>query len=389
MQPEFIPYGRQNVTAYDIERVVKVLQSPYLTQGPTVPLFEKSLSHKFSSSHVVAVNSATSALHISCLALGLKPGDIVWTSPISFVASANCALYCGASVDFVDIDIDTGLISISALESKLELAVQNNCLPKILIPVHLAGTSCDMKSIHDLCRKHDILILEDASHAVGARYLDAPVGSCEYSDAAVFSFHPVKIITSGEGGAVSTSDPSIYQKLLLLRSHGITKDASKFTFPASDPWYYEQQCLGFNYRLTDIQAALGLAQLERLDEIIDQRNRLFNYYTELLAGTSVSLLPIPSSCTSSVHLAIASLPSSSLSDYRNIFAFMRTHNIGVQLHYLPIHLHPFYRDLGFSPGDFPSAELYSIKHLSLPLFPGLTKANQEHIVSSLLCALKS
>ena len=383
MNSDFIPYGRQEVTPNDIDSVVRILQSPWLTQGPTVPLFEQSLSARTSDSHVVAVNSATSALHIACLALGLKSGDIVWTSPISFVASANCALYCGASVDFVDIDISTGLISAEALKRKLLWADTNNCLPKILIPVHLAGSSCDMEAIYNLCRPYDIFILEDASHAVGASYNGSPVGSCEFSHAAVFSFHPVKIITSGEGGAIATRDSSLYRKLCLLRSHGITKDPTEFLEPTNDPWYYEQQYLGLNYRLTDIQAALGLSQLERLDDIVSTRNHLYNNYLQLLDDSSVSLLPIPPSCRSSVHLAIVRLPTSTISRYRTIFNFMRSKNIGVQLHYLPIHLQPYYRQLGFTRGDFPCSELYSVSHFSLPLYPGLDFSQQEYIVSTL------
>ena len=285
-----IPYGRQNITHQDIEAVIDVLKSPAITQGNKVPEFENKICTSVNSSYAVAVNSATSALHIACKALGVEPGDYVWTSPITFVASSNCALYCGASVDFVDIDYETGLISISKLEEKLKLAASKNILPKILIPVHLGGASCDMKRIHELSKIYDFRVIEDASHAIGGRYKDFNVGSCKFSDITVFSFHPVKIITTGEGGIATTNSREISERMRLLRSHGITKDESKFIYNSRKPWKYEQQELGFNYRMTDIQAALGISQLTRLKQIVSSRNNIAKLYKDLLIGSRASLI---------------------------------------------------------------------------------------------------
>lgn len=383
MSTPFIPYGRQTISDADIAAVVKVLRGPWLTQGPAVPAFEKAFASSVHASHAVAVNSATSALHLSCLALDLGPGDRLWTSPITFVASANCALYCGAEIDFVDVDPSTGLVCLDALQKKLLFAAENGTLPKVIVPVHLAGTSCAMHEIESLVRPYGIRIVEDASHAVGAKYRGLPVGSCTYSDISVFSFHPVKIITSAEGGAATTSDSVLSDKIALLRSHGITKDIDRFEFSPAGPWTYEQQQLGFNYRLTDLQAALGLSQLERLDTIVAERNRLFLRYSSLLKGLPVELLSIPDDCYSSLHLAVILLQGQSISKHREVFVGLRNAGIGVQLHYSPVHLQPYYRKKGFKVGDFPHAESYACSAISLPLFPGLTPFDQERVVSVL------
>ena len=378
----FVPYGRQTITEADIRAVVDVLRSPYLTQGPVVPSFEQAVAQKVCATYGVAVNSATSALHIACLSLGLESGDWLWTSPISFVASANCGLYCGASVDFVDIDESSGLMSLTALEEKLIWASANGKLPKLVVPVHLAGASCDMKSIYTLAQKYGFYILEDASHAVGGSYGSKPVGCCAYSDITVFSFHPVKIITTAEGGMAVTNSAILAEKMTNLRSHGITKDKANFVMGNYQPWVYEQQDLGFNYRLTDVQAALGLSQLERLDAIINSRNKLLVNYEGLINRTNIpiQILQIPPNVKSSVHLAIILLDKGFSHVYGKLFNFLRSRNVGVQLHYMPIHMQPFYQNMGFSIGDFPHAESYSQRALSLPLFPGLELSQQRTIV---------
>ena len=329
------------------------------------------------------MNSATSALHLACIALGLGPGDILWTSPITFVASANCARYCGAKVDFVDIDPYTGLISLGALQDKLLLASKSNNLPKVIVPVHLAGTSCPMRELELLVRPYGIQIIEDASHALGATSQGAPVGSCPHSDIAVFSFHPVKIITTAEGGAASTNNPYFAEQMALLRSHGITKDQTCFEFDSPGPWSYEQQQLGFNYRLTDLQASLGLSQLGRLSEIVSERNRLHSTYRHLLADLPVELLHIPPDCYSALHLAVIRLKGFTTVRHREVFTALRQAGIGVQLHYSPVHLQPYYRRLGFGEGNFPHAEAYGSSAISLPLFPGLTENEQHYVVSVL------
>jgi len=383
MSSPLIPYGRQSLSEADISSVVEVLRSPWLTQGPVVPAFEAALAEALGSRHAVAVNSATSALHLACLALGLGPGDILWTSPITFVASANCALYCGASVDFIDIDPSTGLISLELLHKKLLQAAGSGTLPKVIVPVHLAGTSCAMDDIESLVRPYGIKIIEDASHAVGARFRGVPVGSCQHSDISVFSFHPVKIITTAEGGAVTTNDLHLADQIALLRSHGITKEADRFEYEPAGPWSYEQQLLGFNYRLTDLQAALGLSQLNRLSEIVAERNRLYHRYHSLLDVLPLQLLQIPSHCYSALHLAVIRLQGDFASRHRFIFEQLRNAGIGVQLHYTPVHLQPFYRRMGFSIGDFPNAEAYAHSAISLPLFPGLLDEQQDHVVNIL------
>ena len=370
-QQAFLPYGKQKITEADITAVESVLRSPFLTQGPAVPTFEKTVADKVNSQYGVAVNSATSALHIACLALGLGPGDRLWTSPITFVASANCGRYCGAEVDFVDIDPATSLMSVKALEQKLQQAEQEGKLPKVVVPVHLTGSSCDMAVIGSLAKRYGFACLEDASHAIGGRYKSEPVGNCLYSDITVFSFHPVKIITTGEGGLATTNDPVLAQRMAELRSHGITKDEERFERPAAGPWSYEQQRLGFNYRMTDLQAALGLSQLERLDAIVAERNNQLQRYRSLLADLPVQLLEIPDDVLSSVHLAVIRLSNATSEQHRRVFEGLRAAAIGVQLHYTPVHLQPYYRKLGFHEGDFPEAEVYATNAISLPLYPGL------------------
>ena len=383
----FVPYGRQTITEADIASVVDVLRSPFLTQGPAVPIFEQAVAAKVGARYGVAVNSATSALHIACLALGLGPGDQLWTSPITFAASANCALYCGATVNFVDIEPSTGLMSMAALQSKLEQAEGQGTLPKVVVPVHLAGSSCDMAAIGALAERYGFAVLEDASHAIGGRYQGEPVGNCRHSAITVFSFHPVKIITTGEGGLATTNDPELAQQMAELRSHGIVRDAERFEQPNPGPWAYEQQQLGFNYRLTDIQAALGLSQLKRLDEIIAERNRQLQRYLELLEDLPLQLLEVPAEVLSSVHLAVMRLQQATAEQHRSVFEGLRAAEIGVQLHYTPVHLQPYYRKIGFDEGDFPVAEAYATNAISLPLFPGLTDQEQQHVRASLASLL--
>ena len=374
-----LPYGRQTVSASDIAAVLEVLQSPFLTQGPAVPAFEDAIALKVNARNGVAVNSATSALHIACLALGLVPGDRLWTSSITFVASANCGRYCGAIVDFVDIDPATGLMSISALHKKLREAELDGTLPKVVIPVHLTGASCDMASIGLLAERYGFAVLEDASHAIGGLYRRQPVGNCSYSSITVFSFHPVKIITTGEGGLATTNDPQLAQHMAELRSHGIVREPNRFELPPVGPWAYEQQRLGFNYRMTDLQAALGLSQLQRLDQIVVERNRQLQLYQELLTDLPVQLLKVPEDVLSSVHLAVIRLQHANAQQHRTIFEGLRSAGIGVQLHYSPVHLHPYYRSLGFAEGQFPEAEAYAKSAISLPLFPGLEPDDQKRV----------
>ncbi len=381
---KYIPYGKHYVTKEDIKAVVDVLKNKNITQGEMVPKFEKKLSNIVYSEFAVAFNSATSALHIACLALGLKQGDIVWTSPNTFVASANCARFCRANIDFVDINPKTGLMCIKKLEEKLIIAKKNNLIPKILIPVHLCGTSCDMRKIFELSKEYGFSIIEDASHAIGAKFYNMPIGNCEFSDITVFSFHPVKIITTGEGGVATTNKKKLAEKMSKLRTHGITKQKNQMkNNNGFGSWYYEQQDLGFNYRLTDFQAALGISQLNRLDSIIKKRHSIFNYYERLLIDVPVNLLQTTKNSYSSFHLCVIRLKNESKTFHKNVFEHLRANQIGVQLHYLPVHLHPYYRDLGFKEGDFPEAELYSRNAISIPIFPGLTKKKQEYIVSKI------
>jgi UDP-4-amino-4,6-dideoxy-N-acetyl-beta-L-altrosamine transaminase len=384
----FLPYGRQTITEADITAVESILRSPFLTQGPAVTAFEQLVAAQAGASHGVAVNSATSALHIACLALRLGPGDLLWTSPITFVASANCGRYCGADVDFVDIEPATGLMSVMALEQKLQQADRSGTLPKVVVPVHLTGASCDMAAIGALAQRYGFDVLEDASHAIGGRYQGEPVGNCRHSAITVFSFHPVKIITTGEGGLATTNDPQLAQLMAQLRSHGIVREPERFEQPPAGPWVYEQQQLGFNYRMTDLQAALGLSQLQRLDEIVAERNLQLQLYRELLADLPVQLLEVPENVLSAVHLAVVRLQKVTPEQHRQVFEGLRVAGIGVQLHYSPVHLQPYYLALGFAEGQFPEAEAYASSAISLPLFPGLTAIDQERVVADLAQQLK-
>ncbi len=378
-----IPYGKQTITREDIKSVVKVLKEPFLTQGPMVDRFEKQFSSKTLSKYAVSVNSATSGLHIACLALGLKENDWLWTSPITFVASANCGLYCGAKIDFVDIDPSTGLMCMEKLKLKLHKAENENKLPKIIIPVHLAGTSCNMKVLKKLSERYKFSIIEDASHATGGKYDDMPVGCCKYSSISVFSFHPVKIITSGEGGIATTNNKNLYEKMKYLRSHGVIKNREEFIGNNYEPWIYEQQALGFNYRLTDIQCALAISQLKKLDQIVKERNSLLERYKFLLSDLPVSLLDKPGNVYSSFHLAIVRINEKNASLHKRVFQNLRKKGIGVQLHYFPVHLQPFYIKFGFKIGDFPNAEDYAKNAITIPLYPGLKRKQQEYVVKSL------
>ena len=382
-QHQFIPYSRQNIDRDDIKAVLQALRGEYITQGPLINKFEDKICDSVNSKYSIVVNSATSALHLACLALQLKKNDLLWTSPISFVSSANCGRYCNAEVDFVDIDSSTGLMDTLALSKKLKEAERIGRLPKVLIPVHLCGTSCDMKEISKICSDYQVSIIEDASHALGGRYLKNNIGCCEYSDLSVFSFHPVKIITTGEGGAVTTNNFTLFEKIKELRTHGITKDPNKFIRDEKAPWIYEQQDLGYNYRLTDIQCALGISQISKLEKIVKKRNDLFERYKELLNPLPLELLEIPKGCYSSLHLAVIRLNNKNKEFHLNVFMSLKSKGIGVQVHYHPIHLQPYYRDLGFKKGDFPEAEFYSNNAISIPLYPGLTYEQQVYIVKKI------
>ncbi len=387
MEQKFIPYGKQKITEEDINSVVKVLRSDFITQGDKVPEFEQLICTSLDVQYATAVNSATSALHLACLVLGLAKGDILWTSPITFVASANCGRYCGAEIDFVDIEDKTGLVSIEMLKLKLEKAKQINKLPKIFIPVHLSGSSCDMRSIKRLSKEYGFRIIEDASHAIGGKYLKKPIGNCDFSDITIFSFHPVKIITSGEGGIMTTNNKLIDEKMKMLRSHGITKDIEKFKLPIPGPWAYEQQELGYNFRMTDIQASLVISQLNRLEENVHKRNTILDFYKESLKGLPIEFLEIPEDCYSACHLAIIKLVNFSRDFHKKFFENMRSLGIGVQLHYSPVHLQPYYRKYGFKEGDFPMAEKYAKTALSIPLFPDLTKDEQIRVINTIKKAI--
>ena len=381
----FLPYGRQTITEADIAEVVEVLRSPYLTQGPAIQAFEQKVASKVGAKHGVACNSATSALHLGCMALGLGEGDYLWTTPITFVASANCGRYCGANIDFVDIDPKTGLMSIPKLAKKLEEAELKGKLPKIVVPVHLCGTSCEMATINKLSKQYGFAILEDASHAIGGSYGNKPVGSCAYSSICVFSFHPVKIITTGEGGLAVTNDPQLAERMTELRSHGITKNPERFERTAPGAWSYEQQSLGYNYRMTDIQANLGLNQLKRLDSIVTERRQLLANYQVLLKNLPLKLLEIPSNVSSSVHLAVIQLNDPFRQ--KEVFDGLRKRGIGVQVHYTPVHLQPYYRRLGFKEDQYPEAENYARKSISIPLYPGLKEQDQKRVVEALTTLL--
>ena len=387
IEAKYLPYGRQTITQEDINSVIQVLKSDYLTQGPMIKEFEEKVCKKVNANFAAGFNSATSALHIACLALGLNEGDWLWTSPITFVASANCGCFCKAKIDFVDIDANTGLMSIEKLKIKLKNAEKYGKLPKIIIPVHLAGSSCEMKTIYELSKIYGFSIIEDASHAIGGEYLNKKVGSCIYSQITVFSFHPVKIITTGEGGMAVCNNEEIHKKLSKLRSHGITKNKKNFQAPNNDPWYYEMQELGYNYRITDLSCALGISQLKRLDQIIKERNILYKYYESLLQDLPVRLLQIPNDVKSSVHLGIIRLNRNDKEFYRKVFNTFRKNNIGVQLHYNPVHLQPYYKKRGFKIGDFPISEKYSIDAISLPLFPQIKYNEIDRVIKCLKSAL--
>jgi UDP-4-amino-4,6-dideoxy-N-acetyl-beta-L-altrosamine transaminase len=376
-----IPYGRQSISDADVKAVVDTLQSDFLTQGPAIPAFEEALAKYCKVPYAIAVNSATSALHIACLALDVKAGDRVWTSPISFVASANCALYCGAKVDFVDVEPDTGLMSVKALAAKLQQAAANNTLPKVLIPVHLAGHSCAMQQIATLCQPYGIRIIEDASHAIGGSYQQNKIGSCQFSDITVFSFHPVKIITTAEGGAALTKDMALAARMQLLRSHGITRNPDDMTELSHGPWYYQQIDLGLNYRMTDLQAALGLSQLKRLDIFVNQRIEAVANYSALLQNLALELPQECSTGQSSWHLYIVRLHDENLR--LSTFETLRAAGIGVNVHYIPIHTQPYYQKLGFQWGDFPQAEYFYSRIISLPLYADLTQKSQDYVASVL------
>ena len=380
-----IPYGRQDVRQEDIDAVVEVLRSDFLTQGPVVPQFEASLAQAGGARFAVAVNSATSALHIACLALGLGPGDRLWTTPITFVASANCGLYCGAKVEFVDIDAETFNMSPDALAAKLEQAAADGTLPKVIVPVHMCGQSCDMKRISALAHRYGVRVIEDASHAIGGSYDGAPVGNCAYSDITVFSFHPVKIVTSAEGGAALTNDPELAARMELLRSHGITRDPALMTHAPDGPWYYQQIDLGWNYRMTEIQAALGLTQLARLAEYVDRRNALADRYDVALGGLALDLPGRLLESRSSFHLYVIRLHDPV--QHRQVFEALRAAGIGVNLHYIPVHLQPYYRSMGFEAGDFPVAEAYYSRAISIPLYAIMTDKQQDTVIAKISTAL--
>jgi len=376
-----IPYGRQDISEEDIQAVVDVLRSDYLTQGPQVPAFELAVRTYCGAEYALAVNSATSALHLACLALGVTTGDIVWTTPISFVASANCALYCGATIDFVDIDSKSYNISVDALTVKLEKAAMNGTLPKVIIPVHLAGQPCEMSRIHALGQRYGFKIIEDASHSIGGKYRNEPIGNCRYSDITVFSFHPVKIITTGEGGMALTNDLKIAKQLERLRSHGITRSLSEMTQIPDGPWYYQQLTLGFNYRMTDIQAALGLSQLKRLDEFVEKRQSIAKRYDELLDGLYLTTPHQMPEAYSAVHLYIIRLQRSKIRfGQKEIFEKLRGYGILVNLHYIPIYRHPYFQAMGFDPQEYPEAEAYYAEAISLPIYPALTEEQQTQVV---------
>ena len=378
-----IPYGKQDINQSDIDSVVGVLQSDFLTQGPQVPLFEEAVSNYCGSQYGVAVNSATSALHIACLALSLGKGDYFWTSPNSFVASANCGLYCGAKVDFVDIDKKTYNMSVAELEKKLIQAKKDNKLPRVVIPVHFAGQSCDMKKISSLGREYGFSIIEDAAHAIGGKYLDKPIGNCQYSDITVFSFHPVKIITTAEGGLATTNSRELAEKMQLLRSHGVTRNPSLMNKESEGDWYYQQIDLGFNYRMTELQAALGISQMQRLDDFVARRNILRERYDKLLDGMTLVKPSQFEDGLSAMHLYPIKV-----NNRAKIFNKLREGGIGANVHYIPIHMQPYYKSLGFKSADLPVSEEYYNSAISIPLFSTMTKNQQDKVIKCLEKNLK-
>jgi len=375
-----IPYGRQIISEDDIAAVEAVLRSDFLTQGAVLPRFERAVADRVGAGHALAVNSATSALHIACLALDLGSGDLLWTSPITFVASANCGRYCGADVDFVDIDPETFNICADALEAKLDAAARAGRLPKVIVAVHMCGQSPEMARIAALARAHGVRIIEDASHSIGADYLGAPVGGCAHSDITVFSFHPVKIITTGEGGIVLTNDAGLAARMDRLRSHGITRDPNLMTHAPDGPWYYQQLELGWNYRMTEMQAALGVSQMDQLDAFIARRRALADAYDVALDGLPLRRPGRQDGADSSWHLYVIRLDDPAR--HRSVFEALRADGIGVNLHYIPVHMQPYYRQQGFGPGDFPASEDYYSRAISIPLYPGLTDKDHETIVTT-------
>lgn len=380
-----IPYSRQDIRAEDVEAVISILRSDWLTQGPTVVRFENALADYCGAKHAVAVNSATSALHIACVALGLGPGDRLWTSPNTFIASANCALYCGATVDFVDIDLRSGNMSVEALAAQLERAEAENALPKIVVPVHFAGQSCEMRRIKALGDRYGFRIVEDAAHAVGGKYQGAPVGDCRYSDVAVFSFHPVKIITTGEGGAALTNDGELAAKMARLRSHGTQRDPARMRNKPDGDWYYEIGELGWNYRLTDLQSALGLSQIARLDDYVRRRTALAKRYDRLFANSGLALPWCNPDCASAWHLYVVGWNTEAFRMSRaEAFNALRSAGIGVQVHYIPVHMQPYFRKLGFGPGQYPNAEAHYARAITIPLYATLTDAQQDAVVDQML-----
>lgn len=379
-----IPYGKQDIDQSDIDSVIEVLKSDFLTQGPKVPAFEQVVADHVGAKHALAVNSATSALHIACLSLELGQGDWLWTTPITFVASANCGLYCGAQVDFVDIDPATYNLCPIALEDKLIHAERNGTLPKVLVAVHLCGQPCDMKAIHDLALKYNFKVIEDASHAIGGKYQNEFIGNCRYSDITVFSFHPVKIITTAEGGMALTNDDSLAQKMNLYRSHGVTRDQSLMTHEPDGPWYYQQVALGYNYRMTELQGALGITQMQRLDQFVSQRHVLAKRYNELLSELPLTLPWQHPDSYSGLHLYVIRLSLDKISKtHLQVFEELREAGIGVNLHYIPVHTQPYYQNMGFREGNFPQAEQYYKEAISLPMFSKLAEEQQRKVADVL------
>ena len=379
-----IPYGRQDISQADIDAVVAVLQSDFLTQGPQVPLFEQTVARHVGAKHALAVNSATSALHIACLALGLGPSDWLWTTPVTFVASANCGLYCGAQVDFVDIDPRTYNLCPTALEAKLVAAEKAGKLPKMLVAVHLCGQPCDMAAIHALGQKYGFKIIEDASHAIGGKYKGEFIGNSRYSDITVFSFHPVKIITTAEGGMALTNSDELAVQMALLRSHGITRDTAQMTHAPDGPWYYQQIGLGYNYRMTELQAALGVSQMQRLDAFVQRRHQLSQRYDQLLVDLPLITPWQHPDSYSGLHLYVVRLQLDKITQtHRQVFELLREQGIGVNLHYIPVHIQPYYQCMGFKVGDYPQAEQYYAEAISLPMFQTLTDGQQDQVVDVL------
>ncbi len=381
---KYIPYGRQDINQADIEAVIHVLQSDWITQGPTIEQFEKKIAKYCGAKYAVAVNSATSALHIACMAAGLGPEDILWTSPNTFVASANCGRYCGAAVDFVDIDFRTYNMSVEKLEQKLIVAKKEGKLPKVVIPVHFSGQSCEMDKISMLAKEFGFTIIEDASHAIGGSYKDEKIGCCLYSDMTVFSFHPVKIVTTAEGGMVLTNNQELYQELIQFRSHGITRDPDLMTEDPHGPWYYQQIDLGYNYRMTDIQAALGISQMERLDEFVMKRHVVADKYNQELQGLPIVLPWQHPDTYSAYHLYVICLEEDKIAKtHKQIFEELRQAGIGVNLHYIPVHTQPYYRQLGFCWGDFPVSEYYYSTAISIPLYSAMIEVDQNYVIKTL------